>query len=346
MRRILITGGAGFVGSHAAEFYARKGWEVVVYDNLSRDKLLKRNINGKDFNWNYLKQFSNVTLIKNDILDYKELLRAMEGVDAVIHAAAQTAVTVSVTDPVPDFQTNAIGTFNVLEAARNTKSRPVVIYCSTNKVYGENVNHTGTIETESRYEFSDGFKNGIPENLSIDHCEHTPYGCSKLTGDLYTQDYAHLYGMRTGVFRMSCIYGSRQFGVEDQGWIAWFVIATFKDEPIRIDGDGKQVRDVLYVEDLIEAFDKFIHSNIQHCVINIGGGKDNSIPILHVLKQLYEYTGKRSEISFHDWRPSDQKIYISDISKAENLLGWKPCINVNEGIKKLTTWVQNNIEFL
>jgi len=346
MNRILITGGAGFVGSHAAEYFAKKNWDVIVYDNLSRDKLLKKSIKSIDYNWNYLKQYSNVSLIKGDILDYSELLKAMNGVDVVIHAAAQTAVTVSVEDPVPDFRTNAIGTFNVLDAAKNTKSNPTVIYCSTNKVYGENVNLTGTIETDSRYEFKDNFKEGIPETLSIDLCEHTPYGCSKLTGDLYAQDFAHLYGMKTGVFRMSCIYGTRQLGVEDQGWIAWFVIATITGKPIRIDGDGKQVRDVLYVEDLIDAFDRFINSNEKHCVLNIGGGKNNSIPILNVIKLLQDFTGKKSEISFHDWRPSDQKVYISDITKVKNILNWTPKTNIESGLEKLIKWVQNNLELL
>ena len=346
MNRILITGGAGFVGSHAAEYYAKKNWDVVVYDNLSRGELLKKSIRSIDFNWNYLKQYPNIRLIKGDILDYDRLLKAMEGANVVLHAAAQTAVTVSVDDPLPDFRTNAIGTFNVLEAAKKTASRPAVLYCSTNKVYGENVNDAGIVETDSRYEFGDDFRDGIPETLSIDHCEHTPYGCSKLTGDLYTQDYAHLYGMKTGVFRMSCIYGTRQFGVEDQGWIAWFVIATLKGEPIRIDGDGKQVRDVLYVEDLVDAFDKFIDSDIRHSVINVGGGKENSIPILHVLKVLSEFTGKKSIISFHDWRPSDQKVYISDISRAEKTLGWTPKTSVDDGIKKLISWVQENIDLL
>jgi CDP-paratose 2-epimerase len=343
MTRILITGGAGFVGSHAAEYFAKKGWSVIVYDNLSRDNLLKKEIKCKDFNWNYLKKFSNVELIRGDILDYETLFKYVDGCDAIIHAAAQTAVTVSVTDPVPDFRTNAIGTFNVLEAARNSRSKPAVVYCSTNKVYGENVNLAGTLETKTRYEFKKGSKYGIPETLSIDHCEHTPYGCSKLVGDLYTQDYAHLYGLRTGVFRMSCIYGTRQLGVEDQGWVAWFVIATLLGKSIRIDGDGKQVRDVLYVDDLILAYEKFIDSDIRHCVVNVGGSVENSVPIMEILDILHKQTGKRSKISFHDWRPSDQKVYISDITKARKLLSWEPKIDVEEGLSKLASWVQDNI---
>ncbi len=176
----------------------------------------------------------------------------------IIHAAAQTAVTTSLQDPKIDCEVNALGTLNVLEAARLWRNHPVIICCSTNKAYGENVNKIEVIGKETRYVFEDKFKKGTPETFRIDLCEHTPYGCSKLAGDLYVQDYGRLYNLRTGLFRMSCIYGTRQFGVEDQGWVGWFTIATILGKPITICGDGKQVRDVLYVSDLGSAYDAFI----------------------------------------------------------------------------------------
>ncbi|RKZ27500.1 nucleoside-diphosphate sugar epimerase [bacterium] len=341
--KMLVTGGAGFVGSHVAEYFLKKGWEVVIYDNLSRGELLKKEIRHLDYNWRYLKEnFDRVTFFKEDIRDMKRLMEAMEGVQVIVHAAAQTAVTVSVEDPHPDFTVNALGTFNVLEAARKLGLKPTVIYCSTNKVYGDNVNKIKVIEGDKRYSFPEEYKLGIPEDFPVDLCEHTPYGCSKLTGDISMQDYAHLYGFKVGVFRMSCIYGTRQFGVEDQGWVAHFVISTLLDRPITIYGDGKQVRDVLYVEDLVRAFEKFIESDVSHGVYNTGGGPDNTLSLLELLDMLEKLTGKRTEVRFSDWRPSDQRVYISRIEKIKEELGWEPCISPEEGVKRLVEWVEEN----
>ncbi|MCZ7355908.1 MAG: GDP-mannose 4,6-dehydratase [Candidatus Methanoperedens sp.] len=337
--KILITGGAGFVGSHAAEYFARKGNEVVCYDNLSRGELLRKDSIDTAYNWNYLKNIKNVKLIKGDIRDLEELKEAAKSADAIIHTAAQTAVTTSVVDPKTDFEVNALGTFNVMEAAR-TSDVEAVVYCSTNKVYGDNVNAIKVMEKEKRYVFEDKFKNGISESFAIDRCEHTPYGCSKLTGDIYCQDYGHLYGLNSGVFRMSCIYGTRQFGVEDQGWVAWFAISTIFRKPITIYGDGKQVRDVLYVEDLVKAYDAFLNLN-SSAVLNIGGGQENTISLLELLDLLEELTGHRSKINFADWRPSDQKVYVSDISKAREVLKWAPEVGHREGIKRLLGWVED-----
>jgi CDP-paratose 2-epimerase len=340
--KILVTGGAGFLGSHVAEYYANLGNEVICYDNLSRAELLKKEVNTL-YNWNYLKNnFSNIKLIKGDIRDFKKLREVAKDVNVIIHAAAQTAVTTSLEEPRTDFEVNAIGTFNVLEAARLARTNPVIVYCSTNKVYGENVNKIKVMEKGSRYIFEDKFKNGVPETFPIDLCEHTPYGCSKLTGDLYVQDYGHLYGLKTGVFRMSCIYGTRQFGVEDQGWVAWFSIATVLGKPITIYGDGKQVRDVLYVDDLVKAFDSFVNSNFKQGVFNIGGGSDNTISLLELLDLLENLTDKRCDIKFSDWRLSDQKVYISNIEKAREKLGWKPEINQEDGVKRLVEWITVN----
>ena len=343
--KILVTGGSGFVGSHVSEYYAKKGDEVTVFDNLSRGETLRaadKSESSINYNWNYLKNFENIELVRGDIRKAEEVKKAAEDVAAIIHTAAQVAVTSSVEDPRTDFEINALGTFNVLEAARKSGTSPAVIYCSTNKVYGENVNQIPVKEEETRYVF-DGLES-VPETLSIDLCEHTPYGCSKLAGDLYVQDYAKLYGLKTAVFRMSCIYGTRQFGNEDQGWVAHFVISTITGKPLTIYGDGKQVRDVLYVSDLARAYDLFLESNKKDTVYNIGGGPKNTISLLELLDLLEKETGKRSKISFSDWRPSDQKVYISDISKAKKELDWEPKMGPKEGVETLIEWVEENRE--
>lgn len=339
--KVLVTGGAGFIGSHACEYFAKKGYEVIALDNLSRGEVLGKSLNSS-YNLNYLKEI-DIEFVNADIKDFKVLKRLCNDADAIIHTAAQTAVTTSLTDPRTDFEINALGTFNVLEAARLSKSDPKIVYCSTNKVYGDNVNKIPIKELETRYEFADEkFKNGVPEDFPTDLCEHTPYGCSKLGGDIYVQDYAHIYGLKTGIFRMSCIYGTRQFGVEDQGWIAWFTIATLTEKSITIYGDGKQVRDVLYVDDLIQAYDLFLESNLKHEVFNIGGGYMNTLSLVELLDLLERLTCKKVNVQYGDWRPSDQKVYISNIEKIKKKLNWEPKIGVEEGIKVLVEWVSEN----
>lgn len=341
-RRILVTGGAGFIGSHVAEIFARDGWNVTVVDNLSRARLLKKEDRNSSFNWDQVARIPNVTMIRGDVTDKSVVVDAARNCDVIAHTAAQTAVTTSVTDPRADFENNLIGTFNVLEAARLNGTRPSIIFCSTNKVYGENVNSVGLSEGAKRYAFEGEFKGGIPETFPIDHCEHTPYGVSKLAGDLYMQDYAHLYGLKIGVFRMSCIYGTRQFGLEDQGWVAWFTIAALLGKKITIYGDGKQVRDVLYVEDLVAAYRAFLDSDIRHGVYNMGGGPEFTMSLIELLDILEKKTGIRPELGYADWRPSDQKVYISNIDKAKKALGWAPKVRPEEGVAKLIDWVQEN----
>jgi len=295
------------------------------------------------YNWNHLKKQPKITLIRGDVTNAAQLAKACRDVDAVVHAAAQVAVTTSLIDPKTDYEVNATGTFNVLEAARKTNTNPAVIYASTNKVYGGNVNKIPLKETAKRYTFRGKYAKGIPEDFPIDHSEHTPYGASKLAGDLYTQEYAHTYGLKTGVFRMSCIYGPRQFGVEDQGWVAWFTIATTTDQPLTIYGDGKQVRDVLHVHDLVKAYHSFLRrTSLRTEVFNIGGGPRNTLSLLELLSMLHKYTGKKTKVRYSDWRPTDQKVYISDITKATRVLGWKPTIDAMKGVQELVKWVQNN----
>ena len=344
--KILITGGAGFLGSHIAEFYDRKGDDVTVVDNLSRSSTT--NLPGKAviYNWNYLRQnHKNVKLVRGDIRNL-ETLSLFKEVDVIYHTAAQVAVTTSLLDPREDFENNAFGTFNVLETARKAKTEPTVVYISTNKVYGANINRIPVRETKTRYVFAEPkFSKGVPEEFSIDHCEHTPYGCSKLCGDLYAQDYYHVYGLRTGVFRMSCIYGDRQLGTEDQGWLAWFVIAVLLGKPITIYGDGKQVRDILFVSDAIAAYDAFVRSeSLKGEVFNLGGGVEHNISLMEALGVIAKITGTKPAVSYSEWRCGDQKVYISDTSKARNKLGWTPLVTTNDGVDKLINWIRAHID--
>lgn len=343
MPSMLITGGAGFIGSHAAEYFARRGYRVTVLDNLSRGRLLKREDPHALDNWNHLAGLEGVALVRGDVCDAAALAPLAAEADVILHAAAQTAVTTSVADPATDFRNNAVGAFTVLEAARLGGRRPAVLFCSTNKVYGENVNQVPVVEEARRYRFDAPWEQGIPENFSIDRCEHTPYGCSKLAGDLYTQDFGHLYGMRCGVFRMSCIYGTRQFGMEDQGWVAWFVIAALTGRPITIFGDGKQVRDVLWIEDLLRAYEAFLKSDLPAGVFNIGGGPRHTLSLLELLEIIGEETGAAPEVGYGDWRPSDQKVYVSDIRQARERLGWEPRVAPREGVRRLAAWAREHL---
>jgi len=341
--RILVTGGAGLVGSHSAEFFALDNPknEVIALDNLMRSQIFGYDKGSVEYNWNYLKKFKNIKRIKGDVRSGRDVARAIgKGVDILIHTAGQPGVPSSVRMPKEDFSINAFGTLNVLEAARKKSKDTVIIYCSTNKVYGENVDKISLLEKEKRYVYKDVI--GVSEEMCTDLTGHTPYGVSKLVGDLYVQEYSYIYKMRTAIFRMSCTYGSRQFGFEDQGWVAWFIIATLFNRPITIYGNGKQVRDMLYVDDLVDAYKCFINSKLERGLFNIGGGPNNTISLLEFLDDLEILTGKKPKVNFADWRPSDQKVYISDTSKLEKTLNWKAKTKVLDGIKKLLEWVRAN----
>lgn len=341
--KVLITGGAGMVGSHSAEYYAKKGCNVVILDNLMRSKLFGYGKKSVEYNWNYLKKYKNIKMVRGDIRNKENIKEAVgKGVDLCIHTAGQPGVSLSCKEPMEDFSINAFGTLNVLEYIRQKCKDAAFLYCSTNKVYGENVDKIRLIEKEKRYVY-DGVK-GISEEIPIDLTGHTPYGASKYAGDIYTQEYAHSYGMKTAVFRMSCIYGIRQFGFEDQGWVAHFIISNVFKRPITIYGNGKQVRDLLYVENLVEAYDKFFKSSVRHAVYNIGGGEENTISLLEFIEMIENYTGIKMKYSFDEWRPSDQKVYISDISRVTKTLDWKPGISPAKGVELLTKWVKENKE--
>lgn len=333
--KIVVTGGAGFIGTNLASAMAKQGHEVVVFDNLSR--------RGTDKNAEWLtNNHQNITLKKGDLRTDQDLLdQIVTDADAIYHLAGQVAVTTSVQNPREDFDINALGTFNLLEAIRlNAKKNPVLIYSSTNKVYG-GMEEVKVVEDGDRYRYQD-YPNGIAEHQLIDF--HSPYGCSKGAADQYVRDYARIYGLRSVVFRQSCIYGPRQFGIEDQGWVAWFTIAALAGKPVTVYGDGKQVRDVLYVEDLVNAFQMATEKIDKTAgrIYNIGGGPANTMSLLELLKMLEEFYGRPVEHSFGDWRPGDQPVYISDIAKAKTEFGWEPKRSAHEGVKELAEWVKEN----
>ena len=335
-RRYLVTGGAGFIGCNYVHHLLGRGEQVTVYDNLSRL--------GSEANVAWLRQqhgADSFRLVVGDVRDYDALAEATRDADVVVHLAGQTAVTISVTDPRSDFEDNALGTFNALEAARCAGTDPIFLYASTNKVYG-GMEEVAVVEQETRYAYRD-FPFGIPETQLLDF--HSPYGCSKGAGDQYVRDYARIYGLRTVVLRQSCIYGPRQMGIEDQGWVAWFIIAALTGQPITIYGNGKQVRDALFVDDLLDAYDAAI-ARIEIAagqVYNIGGGSAHTMSIWAEFGSILErIIGHPIPVSADDWRPGDQPIYVSDIRKAERELAWRPTVSVEEGIQRLYDWVVAN----
>jgi CDP-paratose 2-epimerase len=334
--KILVTGGAGFIGSNLTSYFASKGNEMIVYDNLSRE--------GTKYNLDWLKRLygEKIEFVHGDIRDFELLKQYVKDVDAIVHTAAQVAVTSSIKNPREDFEINAVGTFNVLEAARQSNTDPIVIFCSTNKVYGNNVNRIPLVERKTRYEFADPrYKLGIPEDFPTDANEHTPYGSSKYAADVYVRDYSAVYGLRTVTFRMSCIYGEHQQGCSDQGWLDFMIRQAVKGEPITIYGDGKQVRDILQITDLVRAFERALGniSKTKGQVFNIGGGPKNTISILELLNFLKNEFELKVNYSFDNWRPFDQKVYISDIRKAEKEFGWSPQISKDVGIKRQYNWI-------
>jgi CDP-paratose 2-epimerase len=313
-----------------------RGEKVTIYDNLSRAgaprnlKWLNETYGEKSFN-----------LVVGDVRDAGLLAVAARESDVIVHLAGQVAVTTSVTKPREDFEINALGTFNVLEAARLNGRDPVFLYSSTNKVYG-GMDDVPVIERDTRWEY-ESLPFGAPETQPLDF--HSPYGCSKGAGDQYVRDYHRIYGLRSVVLRQSCIYGPRQFGVEDQGWVAWFVIAAVTGRPLSIFGDGKQVRDLLHVFDLLDAYDAAIQNidRLQGDIFNLGGGAANTISIWAEFGPLLEkMLGKPIPVTWGDWRPGDQKVFVADIRKAEQALGWKPQYNVEKGVQQLFDWVRAN----
>ena len=333
-KTIVVTGGAGFIGSNLASGLLDRGDNVIVFDSLARP--------GSELNLRWLQnRYPGVEYVRGDVRDDQAVKQVIARADLVYHLAAQVAVTTSVEDPTTDFEVNALGTFNVLEAARQSVRRPTLVFTSTNKVYG-GIDDVAVVERPSCYEFED-LPDGISEEQPLDF--HSPYGCSKGAADQYVRDYARIYDLPTVVFRMSCIYGPRQFGNEDQGWLAHFIIAAVTGRPLTIYGDGKQVRDILFVEDLVRAFqlaDERIDVTAGQ-VYNIGGGPTNALAVWHDFAPILgELMGRQPDVCFGDWRPGDQRCYVSDVRKAARDLGWQPRVDKVAGIRRLWEWVTAN----
>jgi len=336
MGTYVITGGAGFIGCNTAHRLISEGREVVVVDNLSRK--------GGAANLDWLRSGGKFTFVQADLRDadaIEKVFRDHGEIDAVVHLAGQVAVTTSVVNPREDFECNALGAFNLLEAVRLSGQKPLVIYSSTNKVYG-GMEEIAIEERDTCYAYRD-YPLGIPETITLDF--HSPYGCSKGAADQYMRDYYRIYDIPTVVMRQSCIYGYRQFGVEDQGWVAWFVIAAVLERPITIYGDGKQVRDVLFIDDLVDAYLAAMarREQVAGKIYNIGGGPDRTMSIWAEFGPIIEeLLGRPIPVSHGDWRPGDQPVYVSDIRKAAQELGWSPKTSVREGVTKLFHWVAEN----
>ncbi len=331
----MITGGAGFIGVNAAARLLRMGYDVGVLDDLSRP--------GARENLQWLQGQGKFEFHRVDVTnaeDVESAFRAGSAADVVLHLAAQVAVTTSVVDPRRDFQVNALGTFNVLEVVRRFLPEAIVLNASTNKVYG-GMEDVKVIERNGRYEYA-SLPDGVGEDRPLDF--HSPYGCSKGAADQYVRDYARIYGLRTVNFRQSCIYGPRQFGIEDQGWVAWFTIAAVLGRPLMIYGDGRQVRDLLYVDDLVECYLAAVQriGQVAGQCYNVGGGPANALSLLEVLGMLERLLDRPVVYTFSDWRPGDQRVFVADITKARMDLGWVPVTARHQGIERLVAWVTTN----
>ena len=336
---VIVTGGAGFIGSNVAAAFLRDGNRVTVLDSLVRP--------GVDRNLEWLAAQASagaLRFVHGDVRD-ADLVRSVVGADdvhLVFHFAAQTAVTTSLTDPREDLEVNVLGTHNVLEAVRHSQSTvaPMLFYTSTNKVYGA-LSQRAYVEHDARYVFADPeiHRFGVSEGEPLDF--HSPYGCSKGAADQYVHDYARIYGLRSVVFRMSCIYGPRQFGTEDQGWVAHFMLAAAAGQPLTIYGNGKQVRDLLFIDDLVHAF-RLAALHIEATagqVYNMGGGPANSVSIWRELRpRLEAYAGHPLQVSVDAWRPGDQPVYVSDTRKAAREFGWQPRVDIDTGLRRLWDW--------
>ncbi len=333
MRHIGITGGAGFIGTNAALSFLSRGDRVTIFDNLSR-------VGSCDNLVEIQKQFPQVVFINGDIRDSSTVASFAASQDVIIHLAAQVAVTTSVIDPMNDFSINALGTMTLLDEIRKSKRKPVVLYSSTNKVYGS-LPTVPVQEAETRYIFTD--RAAVDESVPLDF--HSPYGCSKGAADQYIRDFYRIYDVPTVVFRQSCIYGPHQFGVEDQGWVAWFLIASSLGKPMTIYGNGKQVRDLLYVDDLIDAYDRAIGSidSIKGEVFNMGGGPSNTLSVWKEFQPiLSSVIGHPISAASGPIRQGDQPIFIADTGKFENATKWKTTVGVSEGIKRLHEFLQTH----
>ena len=331
-KHVLITGGAGFVGCNLADALLRAGERVIVADNFSRA--------GARANaaWLAARHGGRVRIETMDVADADAVAALVRESRQVYHLAAQVAVTTSLVDPALDLRTNLLGTFNVLEAARTLPDPPAVLFTSTNKVYGA-IDDVPVERGPDGYRYADG-RRGIAEDRSLDF--HSPYGCSKGAADQYVRDYARIYGLPTVVFRMSCIYGTRQFGTEDQGWVAHFARALRAGDPLTVFGDGHQVRDILWIDDLVRAMRAAMDGidDVAGEVFNIGGGLENTVSVQSVIRHFQGLTAADAHVAYADWRPGDQRVYVSDAAKATTSLGWRPRVTWTDGLDRLVDWME------
>ena len=335
--KALITGGAGFIGCNIARRLMGQGAEVLVLDNLSRP--------GSSSNLRWLQSLGPMRLVQGDIRDpavTEGIFRQDPDIGLVYHMASQVAVTTSVLKPREDFEINAFGSLNLLEAVRLGPADPILVYASTNKVYG-GMEDVRIVEQGGRYGYQD-FPHGISEERNLDF--HSPYGCSKGAADQYVRDYARIYGLKTLSFRQSCIYGYRQFGLEDQGWVAWFTIQFILGNPVTIYGDGKQVRDMLFIDDLLDAYEAAVDriELTRGKVYNLGGGPANALSLHDLIRRLEELSGRKMEVQYRDWRPGDQLVFVANVDRAGREFGWAPRVSAPEGVKRLYEWILANRE--
>lgn len=334
-KRAIVTGGAGFIGSNTVARLMHEGWSVLVLDNLSRK--------GSERNLEWLQTLGEFDFEKIDLTNATSTRQAIDAygkVSGVIHLAGQVAVTTSLVDPVADFETNLRGTLNVLEAIRATGRKPPLIFASTNKVYGS-LEWVKLEQGESRWNCL-SHPSGIDEEVPLDF--HSPYGCSKGGADQYVHDYGRCYGLPTAVLRQSCILGPRQFGVEDQGWVAWFLIATMLDRPLTIYGDGKQVRDLLWVEDLVDLYIRLMSQGekIGAVVYNVGGGAERTMSLRELIAMAEGLADKKISPANAVMRTGDQLWFVADTAKVTREVGWKPTTSRDESVKKLWAWLGAN----
>ena len=336
--RVLVTGGCGFIGSHVCEYYIKKGAEVISYDNMTKYELLRTGYNtesARNFNRDLLKGLG-VTTLEKDVRNYPDLEAAACGCDFIVHTAAQPAVTISIEDPGLDFSSNVQGTFNVLEVVRKLKIPAVS--CATIHVYGNKINET-LIGKGMRYCRD---PESIDENHPTVEGVLTPLHASKRSADLYVQTYIDTYGLEIASFRLTGLYGPRQLGGEDHGWVANFAIRSILGKPLNIYGTGKQVRDILYATDLCEAFDAF-YKERKAGIYNIGGGMRTSVSLLECIKLLEKIIGIKPQVSFYPGRKGDLRYFVCDSSKAQRDLNWKAKTMPDEGITNLVNWIRENI---
>jgi CDP-paratose 2-epimerase len=333
-RPILITGGCGFIGCNIADALARRGNRVLVLDLMARE--------GSRENAHWLKSRHGdlIDILVGDVRDRELVCKSVAAASAVLHLAAQVAVTTSLEDPIHDFEVNAQGTLNVLEAVRTENAAAPLLFASTNKVYGRLFTDNDVCRVGERYEPVDpACRAGIGESAALDF--YSPYGCSKGAADQYVRDYARVFGLRTAVLRMSCIYGPRQFGTEDQGWIAHFFLQAIRGAALTIYGDGYQVRDALQVEDAVAAWLAVLDNieSVSGDAFNLGGGPNNSVSLRELLNMMADMGREPRSIDYAEWRPGDQPWFICDISRLRRAVGWEPRVSLAQGLQTLDRWL-------